>query len=54
MNYELVIVDLDGTILNFNAGERKAFIKTIKELEQFILDLEKELREKLSFLNKEI
>ena len=26
-----ILIDLDGTILNFNAGERKAFIKTIKE-----------------------
>lgn len=26
-----ILIDLDGTILNFNAGERKAFIETIKE-----------------------
>lgn len=32
-----ILIDLDGTILNFNAGERKSFIKTIKEFSKYIL-----------------
>ncbi len=50
---------LDGCFRGIMKKEVRQFvseedIKTIKQLEQFILDLEKELREKLSFLNKEI
>lgn len=34
--FKYLLIDLDGTLLDFNKGERKAFIKTMKEICKYI------------------